>query len=260
MKTPITYYGGKQQLAQKIISLIPDHEIYCEPFFGGGAVFFRKEPSASEIINDTNGELINFYEVLQNHFSLLAQEIMISLHSRRLHHQARVINDNPEMFDKIKRAWAVWVLSNASFGASWEAGWGYDAGGVTTKKLKNKREQFSEELAIRLQNVQIECYDALKIIRSRDTKGTFFYLDPPYPDTDQGHYDGYSKEDFERLLQLLESISGKFLLSSFRHPLLKEYTKKNGWYQIEIRMAKPMSIQSGNTKEKIEVLTANYQI
>ena len=67
MKTPITYYGGKQQLAQKIISLIPEHEIYCEPFIGGGAVFFRKEPSESEIINDTNGELINFYEVLQNH-------------------------------------------------------------------------------------------------------------------------------------------------------------------------------------------------
>ena len=260
MKTPLTYYGGKQQLAQKIISLMPDHEIYCEPFVGGGAVFFRKQPSKSEIINDTNQNLINFYEILQRDFSLLAQEIIISLHSRKMHHHAKVINDNPDMFNPIKRAWAVWVLSNSSFGANWEAGWGYDAGGTTTRKLKNKRDEFAEELSIRLQNVQIECYDAIKIIKSRDKPETFFYLDPPYPDTDQGHYDGYSKEDFERLLQTLEHIEGKFLLSSFRHPLLKEYSKKNGWYQIELKMTKPMSIQSGITKEKIEVLTANYEI
>jgi DNA adenine methylase len=41
MKTPITYYGGKQQLAKKIIALIPQHNIYCEPFIGGCAVFSK---------------------------------------------------------------------------------------------------------------------------------------------------------------------------------------------------------------------------
>ena len=260
MKTPITYYGGKQQLAKKIISLIPSHEIYCEPFVGGGAVFFQKEPSKSEIINDINGELINFYEVVQRDFSLLAQEVIISLHSRKLHHHARVVNENPDMFDRIKRAWAVWVLANSSFGASWDAGWGYDAKGQTTRKLKNKREAFTEELAIRLQDVQIECYDALKILRTRDSEQTFFYCDPPYPDTDQGHYDGYSADDFEQLLKTLENIQGKFLLSSFRHQVLKAYTEKNGWYQIELKMNKPMSVQSGESKQKIEVLTANYPI
>ena len=42
MKTPISYYGGKQQLASKIVSLFPEHKIYCEPFIGGAAVFFAK--------------------------------------------------------------------------------------------------------------------------------------------------------------------------------------------------------------------------
>lgn len=162
----------KTAACKKIISLIPSHEIYCEPFVGGGAVFFQKEPSKSEIINDINGELINFYEVVQRDFSLLAQEVIISLHSRKLHHHARVVNENPDMFDRIKRAWAVWVLANSSFGASWDAGWGYDAKGQTTRKLKNKREAFTEELAIRLQDVQIECYDALKILRTQDTPHT----------------------------------------------------------------------------------------
>ncbi len=260
MKTPITYYGGKQQLAGKIVSLIPVHKIYCEPFIGGAAVFFRKEPSNSEIINDTNGELINFYEVIQKNFSLLAQEVSISLHSRQLYRQARVVNENPEMFDRIKRAWAVWVLSNTSFGSNWNAGWGYDSQGKTSRTLNNKRKLFTEDLAIRLQNVQIECCDALKIIRSRDSSETFFYCDPPYPNTDQGHYDGYSVNDFEELLKLLSGVKGKFLLSSFRLPVLKEYTKKNNWYQIELKMAKPMSMHSGQSKNKIEVLTSNYPV
>jgi DNA adenine methylase len=48
MKTPITYYGGKQQLSGRIIPLIPEHTLYCEPFLGGGAVFFRKPKSQAE--------------------------------------------------------------------------------------------------------------------------------------------------------------------------------------------------------------------
>lgn len=52
MRTPITYFGGKQQLADKIISMMPSHKIYCEAFFGGGAVFFAKPKSYFEVINE----------------------------------------------------------------------------------------------------------------------------------------------------------------------------------------------------------------
>ena len=57
MKTPISYYGGKQSLAATILGLIPPHRLYCEPFVGGAAVFFAKEKSKVEVINDTNGEI-----------------------------------------------------------------------------------------------------------------------------------------------------------------------------------------------------------
>ena len=71
MKTPISYYGGKQRLASTIIKLIPDHNLYCEPFCGGAAVFFQKEKSNVEVINDTNKLLINFYRQVQNDFTAL---------------------------------------------------------------------------------------------------------------------------------------------------------------------------------------------
>jgi DNA adenine methylase len=262
MRTPITYYGGKQQLAETIVKLIPPHRVYVEPFIGGAAVFFAKAPSECEIINDINSEIVNFYEVVQRDFSALQSEISISLHSRKMHRHAQVIYDNPDMFDRIKRAWAFWMLANMSFGSLLDGGWGYDTTGQTSLKVKGKRDMFTESIAIRLQNVQIECCDALKIIRSRDVPDAFFYLDPPYPDTDQGHYDGYSLDDFRALLDACSKMEGRFLLSSFRHETLAEYTEKYKWSQFEIRMKKPMTAQNGvgRTNDKIEVLTANYPI
>ncbi|MEL3908420.1 MAG: DNA adenine methylase [Treponemataceae bacterium] len=260
MKTPISYYGGKQQLASKIVSLIPEHRIYCEPFVGGAAVFFAKPKSESEIINDVNSEIVNFYEVLQRDFYALQSEVSISLHSRKLHKHAQVVYENPEMFDRIKRAWAIWMLANSSYGCNLTAGFGYDKLGKNTRKIANKREQFTEEYSIRLQNVQIECCDALRIIRSRDSKESFFYCDPPYVGAYQGHYDGYSQQDFNELISTLAEIDGKFLLSSYRNTVLTEAVKKYGWWQIELKMSKSMTSKSGKTKSKIEVLTANYPI
>jgi DNA adenine methylase len=261
MKTPLSYYGGKQTLAQTILGLIPPHRLYCEPFLGGAAIFFAKEPSKVEIINDTNGEIVNFYEVLQRDFTALEKEVTITLHSRDRHRQARVIYENPDMFDRIKRAWAVWMLANISYGCKLNGCFGYDRTGSNSRKLANKRSNFKVDYAIRLQQVQIECCDALRIIRSRDTPETFFYLDPPYVGCDQGHYDGYTQEDFDALLEVLETIQGKFILSSFRNAGLADFTRRNGWFTGEIRLSSSMTHGQGRTvRDKVEVLTANYPI
>jgi DNA adenine methylase len=261
LKTPISYYGGKQKLCKCIIQLIPKHNLYCEPFIGGAAVFFAKEPSAVEVINDINSELINFYRVVQNDFTSLEREVRISLHSRRLHKDAQVIYDNPHMFSDIKRAWALWMLANQSFSSMLDASWGYDIKKKSTSvKIHNKREAFTEDIAIRLQNVQIECTDALRIINSRDKPDSFFYCDPPYFNSDCGHYNGYTKEDFESLLQHLSKIEGKFLLSSYPSDMLKQYVEANAWHQKSFDME--VSVNKGNNggKRKTEVLTANFEI
>lgn len=264
MKTPISYYGGKQTLAKKIISMLPQHNMYCEPFVGGAAIFFSKPQSPVEVINDTNKELINFYRVIQNDFVSLEKEIRITLHSRDLHRKAKVIYDNPDMFSEIKRAWAVWVLANQSFSSMLDGTWGYDLKKSTMpKKLQNKKESFTEEYAIRMQNVSIECTDALRIIRSRDSSDTFFYCDPPYYNSDCGHYDGYSLEDFKELLNTLSNVKGKFMLSSYPSPILKEYTQSNSWNTMSIDMKVSVANTTKVTKpkkSKTEVITYNYTI
>jgi len=123
VKTPITYYGGKQSLLKYILPLIPKHQIYAEPFAGGAAVFWAKEPSSVEVINDTNKEVINFYQVAQKEFPALQEEIRATLHSREQHRQAIIVYENPDLFTPVKRAWAFWVLSSQSYSASIACGW-----------------------------------------------------------------------------------------------------------------------------------------
>jgi DNA adenine methylase len=260
--TPISYYGGKQRMLKHILPVLPsDVILYCEPFVGGGAVFWAKEPSPLEVINDTNRELINFYEVCQNEFVDLEKLIRITLHSRSLFNDAKVVYDNPHMFNSIKRAWAVWVLSTQGFASKIDGSWGYDKqkASVSTK-INNKREGFTEELAIRLQKVQIECTDALRIIRSRDGKDSFFYCDPPYYNSDCGHYDGYTIDDFEMLLKMLSKLEGRFLLSSYPSKILDEYVAQNRWCQQSFSQKVSVSRTKENQKTKVEVLTANYPI
>jgi DNA adenine methylase len=154
MKTPITYYGGKQMMVKHILPLIPEHNLYCEPFAGGAAIFFAKEPSGVEVLNDTNRELINFYRVVKDDFISLEKEIKITLHSRDLHRKACVIYNNPDMFSELKRAWALWVLSTQGFAGQLDSSWGYDVSkNSTPKRLENKKQAFTIDLAIRLQQV-----------------------------------------------------------------------------------------------------------
>ncbi|MGL4981933.1 MAG: DNA adenine methylase [Treponemataceae bacterium] len=87
-----------------------------------------------------------------------------------------------------------------------------------------------------MQNAQIECCDAVKIIKSRDSQQAFMYCDPPYVGSYQGHYDGYMQSDFDELLEALANLKGKFLLSSYRNARLTEYIEQCGWHSIELKM------------------------
>ena len=104
-RTPISYYGGKQNLTKHILSLIPEHNLYCEPFVGGGAIFFAKQPSPVEVINDLDGRVVNFYQVCKLQFPKLQKKIRSTPHSRKLHSEAKNILQNPKEKDTVKKAW-----------------------------------------------------------------------------------------------------------------------------------------------------------
>lgn len=255
MKTPITYYGGKQALLKHLLPLVPEHKIYCEPFFGGGALFFAKTPSEVEIVNDINGEVVNFFRVAQTKFPALQKEVQASLHSRKLYKDAMVVYSNPDLFDDVKRAWAFWVATNQGF-SSLIGSWGFGKDDSKEAAVANKREAFTKEYADRLKKVQVEHNDAIKIIDRADSKETFFYVDPPYINSDQGHYAGYTEEEYEKLLKKLSSVKGKFLLSSYPSTLLNKYITKNKWKVQKI--SKAVAVTKLTNKTKTEMMVMNY--
>jgi DNA adenine methylase len=261
MRPLLTYYGGKQKLAPLILSFIPKHNLYCEPFFGGGAVFFTKEPSELEVINDTNGDLINFYKVVQHDFKKLQKLIKATLHSREAHHEARIIISYPKLFNAIQRAWAIWVLANQGYSSRLDSPWGYDRKRNTSaKRLSKKRIRFTEEYVTRLEKIEVENTDALEVIKTRDSKESFFYCDPPYFNAGMGHYDAYTEQDFENLLKALASIMGKFLLSSYPSEVLNKYIRKHKWHTKQMEMPLAIITKFRKGKTKTEVLTANYPL
>lgn len=257
-KTPISYYGGKQSMLKHILPLIPEHKIYVEPFFGGGAVFWAKEVSEVEIINDYNGNVVTFYEQLKTNFDELKRIVDATPYSRDVYKRAMVIYDHPYIFTPVYRAWAFWVGTVQGFSnkiGSWRS---------STSRSKestlnyNKKEAFTKLLSYRLDLTQIENKDAVELILKQDHEDAFFYVDPPYVNANQGHYGGYTQEHFNQLLSTLSKIKGKFLLSSYPNEELDLYRTKFNWYSSDKDMA--LSASKLKTKRKTEALTSNYPI
>ncbi len=259
MKAPFSYYGGKANLASKIVEMIPQHVTYVEPFCGGAAVLWAKEPSGVEIVNDTNKELVNFYIQCKTNPEKLDKLIKGSIHSRDLHRDAWVVYNHPHLFTEVRRAWAVWVLAVMGFSSQLSVSFGTSVSNDTQqKKIMNKRESFGASYAQRLAKVTAESRDAIEVIRQYDSPDSFHYCDPPYFNSDCAHYKGYSIQEFKRLLDTLSSIKGKFLLSSYPSDLLQEYVSKYGWKHEQIPGRVSVARKKEVKKAKVECLTWNY--
>lgn len=259
MKTPITYYGGKQTMLKHIMPLIPRHSMYVESFAGGAAVFFEKQPSQMDVINDLNGELINFYRTIVSNFDELRKEIERTLHSRVQHETAWFIYNHPDCFTNVQRAWAVWVLSKMGFAGKLSTSFGFDTEGRVPRKVDFAKEAFTVELRRRLEATTIESDDAFRIITRYDSTDTFHFIDPPYVGSDMAHYTGmFDETDLDRLLQLCVKLQGKFMLTMYPNDTIHSYAGENGWiiHSIERQVTASKKIEARRKQE--EWIVCNY--
>lgn len=259
MKTPICYYGGKQLMLPHIISLIPKHEVYVEPFAGGAAVFFAKKLAKVNIINDLNGELINFYRTCVSDFDALQTEIYKTLHSRKQHEVARAIYKHPDYFSRVQRAWAVWVLSTLSFSGQLGAGLSTSKSNAPKyDKLAMAKPDFTEKIKQQLEHCTIEQDDAFAIIKRFDCANAFHFLDPPYVGSNMGHYAGmFDKDDLINLLELCAILQGKFMLTMYPNETIEQFVIANDWtiHRVE------RTVTAANTKRRKqeEWMVCNYK-
>ena len=207
---PLPYIGGKNRLAKKIISMLPEHVTYVEPFAGGAQVLFHKAPSHVEVLNDLDYEIVNFFRVCQWHYEELIRYLRYCLSSRRLHELH--VKSDPATLTDVQRAGRFFYLQKNSFGGLIVRQMFHY--GVTQPSNYNldRIPQIIEQAHRRLARVQIESLPYEEILKRYDRPTTVFYLDPPYWERKLYKFN-FSEADFQNLERHLHKLKGKFLLS-----------------------------------------------
>jgi len=255
MKSPLSWVGGKSKLANQILTLIPEHKHYAEAFAGAGWVFFRKDPSKHESMNDINGDLVSFYRILQNHLEEFCKQFKFILSSRETFSDFKEQMEAGGLTD-IQRAARFYYLQRHSFGGkvtSRTFGVGVDK--YPPINLLRLETELSE-VHLRLARVTVENLPWADYLRRYDRAETFFYLDPPYYGTEHFYGRGlFNKEDFHKLAAQLADLKGKFLLSLNDCP---EIRKTFAAFDIMGTKTK-YTVGGGNkTKTAGEVFIKNY--
>lgn len=223
MKPLINYYGGKQRIAQRIVDVICTipHSVYCEPFFGGGAVLFKKGfPAVSntdnyrEVINDYSEQLMTMYRYARSHPKEFERLIKATPYSRSDYELAARILKSKKASKKAI-AWAYYYNVQTSFASILHGGWGTNVFGLNQAERFLKKSENLKQCLQRLFVTIIDCQDYQKVIDRWDSPQTLFYLDPPYPNTGQGHYSGYTEDDHTRLCDLLDNCQSSYILSNY---------------------------------------------
>ncbi len=266
---PLKWHGGKFYLAPRIIALMPEHKHYVEPYFGGGAVLLAKDPEGvSEVANDLNGELSNFWRVIANltAFQEFQRKVETTPFSKfewaesNRHHWGGTIG-SCDPYD----AWQFFVRFRQS-----RQGLGKDFATLSRNRTRRgMNEQVSSWLTAieglpeaheRLKRVVILNDDALNVIRQQDGPNTLFYLDPPYLHETRSSTGEYEHEMTEQqhvqLLGEIALIEGKFLLSGYRSELYDDIAE-HCWRRVDFDL--PNNASSRKTKErKTECVWMNF--
>jgi len=207
---PLCYIGGKRRLAPFLISVFPAHQTYVEPFAGGAQVFFHKDPSPVEVLNDLDGEVVNFLRVCQLHHEELLRWLRFMVPSRTLH-RLYTAHDPATLTDVQRAARFLYLQKNSFGGRIRRQNYHY----CVTKPANFNPARLPELLratAARLERVQLECWPYERILERYDRPTTLFYCDPPYVGVDLYRVN-FTDDEFEQLARRLASIHGKFVLS-----------------------------------------------
>lgn len=207
---PLCYIGGKRAIAKQIIALFPEHTTYVEPFAGGAQVFFRKEPSKVEVLNDLDQDIVNFYRVCQLHAEELIRYLRFTIVSRAWFDL--LMKTDPATLTDVQRAARFLYLSKNTF-AGLVVRRNFHINVVQPPSFNPERlPELLEETRNRLARVQIENLPYHEVVKRYDRPTTLFYLDPPYY-ARKLYRHNLENADFVKMAALLATIKGKFVLS-----------------------------------------------
>ena len=261
---PLKWHGGKQPLARRIIALMPPHTTYVEPYAGGlGVLLAKSAADVSEIVNDIDGALTNFWNVLRDR--KLYRKFLRSAQATAFCEATwKDAEKHLADADPARRAWAFFVRNRQSLAGRMDS--------FTPLTVTRTRRGMNEQVAAwlsaveglpqvheRLARVAILNRDALDVIRQHDAPTTLFYCDPPYVSDSRSTPDVYAHEmtaaQHAKLLAALKNCQGKVILSGYASD---QYDRElRSWSRLEIDRAN--SAASGDSKRRVtEIVWCNF--
>lgn len=268
---PLKWHGGKHYLAARIVAMMPPHIHYVEPYAGGLSVLLAKDPEGvSEVANDLNGDLTNFWRVLACtvQFPRFLREVEATPFSEEHWRDAEhIVSPDSGCNDIAALAAQFFVRCRQSL-----AGRMKDFASLSRNRVRRgMNEQVSAWLTAveglpavhaRLKRVVILNRDALDVIRQQDGPGTLFYLDPPYLHETRATTGEYlhemTAEEHAGMLHLLTGIKGKFLLSGYRSDLYDSIAVSWKWSRHDFDL--PNNSAGGAEKRRMtECVWCNFE-
>ncbi len=267
----VKWVGGKRQLLDEITPLLPKQiATYCEPFLGGGAVLFARQPK-NAIINDLNGDLMLVYEVIRDDVESLIVSLQEHENTSEHFYKVRDLDRDKESYkllSKVEKASRIIYLNKTCYNGLFRV----NASGEFNSPFGHyKKPNIVNEPVLRAvnkyllsPNIQLFSEDFATTLQ-RVPRGGFVYLDPPYdPVSDTASFTGYNKGGFDRTEQIrlkercdvLTQRGVKFLLSNSATAFIRELYAE---YTIRTVYAKRAINSDADKRGAVqEVLIRNY--
>lgn len=246
----LRYPGSKWSLAHDIIRQFGPHYHYIEPYFGSGAVFFTKPASPHELINDSNGLVVNFFRALRDRTDDLLFALEATPWSRD-EYDASHIQTGDDLEDARRFVVRIWQAHASDLAK--KTGWKNRGSKQPARGMSVRWQRVPEELAelaIRLKDAEIENRPAIDVIRRFSTTDTLIYADPPYlleTRTQKMYAQEMSIEDHLEMLVALADHPGPVVISGYDNAIYNQHLV--GWKTIKL---KPPKVEK--QAERMEVL------
>ena len=268
----LKWMGGKYEMSRRLIPMFFPHDVYYEPFFGGGSIFFRKKKCRYNVINDINSELVNLYRVICNDelFVKFQNLCKHTLASRAMYNYANSYLKTPIATDSIGKDWEravnYYYWMRTSFNGIAGAGFSTRNDNYPTWNLSLL--ELLDHARKKLNNVTIENVDIMDFIerynKNLHNKKTFWYFDPPYIVADKEKYYEYNfnkemHKEFLKGIVALNENNHKIMISYDNVDWMKQMYKDAGFQINYINMRYSSSGQKGKkNKVEKELIITNY--
>ncbi len=272
----VKWAGGKRQIIDKLLKLVPlEFNTYYEPFVGGGALLFELSPK-NAVINDSNKELMNVYQMISTDKGYEEVVKLLNVyekkHSEEFFYKIRNLDKDKNKFEKLtaaERAARTIYLNKSCFNGLYRVNSKGEFNVPFNKKLKvNTYDSENMILAyvyFQANNITMLSTDFEEAVTTAK-KGDFIYFDPPYDSEHDDTFNSYTEEGFgkdeqRRLAAVYKDLSDRgcyVMLSNHNTSLINELYKD---YNIHVITAKRNINSKGEKRGSVEeVIITNYEI